>query len=347
MTAPWTPARLEVLERHIRSTTDLAALRAFLDEVPVRFDAERYTLVVALYNLGLALIGRPAMAYAISERLTREPVPPKRDAPRRQLYRLALSNALYASLQIPDTALGLQAVARVKTLGREQPAILHNVACVLARAGRDDDAAAAIVEAVAAGYDNVHLLVADDDLVRLMGRDDVRAVLARRTSAIDAAIRAQLDVLGPRFMHAGGVPPDVERLWRMLVGRDARLHPDPDRATLRLGSQEVTLLEDPEGVALPGTLKDGVVPVSLVDDLLVLAVPRGDAGVVFVAVDDGGVSRLADQSLGGLLAVLAPSAAERAFVTSLFKEYAPESGPPPTPCLTVDTDDVAVFEARR
>lgn len=340
-TKPWTLAALAAFESKLKVMgTD--ELRSFLDGMTIAFDRQHHGLVGTLYNLGIAQMARPTVAFLISERLTRERIPAKRDWQRRRLYLLALSNALYASLQMNDTAAGLQMVARVKGRGPELPSMLHNVACVLARAGRDDDAVAAIDQAVSAGYQSVHLLVADDDLVRLLDRDDVRAILARRSAATEARVQERLEALGPRWVQAGGVPPDVERLWRMLLGEDARLLPRPDDLGLHFGTQGLVLVDDPGDIALPHPLHDGVVPVLFIDDLLVLAAIH-DGQLAFVAVDDEGTPRCADRSIGGLLGTLAPTAPDRAFVTHLFKEYAPAAGPPPTPFEAVDASDVVVF----
>lgn len=335
-------AALAALESKLKAMP-VEKLRAFLDTMPIAFDREHQGLVGTLYNLGIAQMARPAVAYWLSERLTREKIPPKRDWSRRHLYLLALSNGLYASLQMNDTAAGLAMVGRVKKLGPELPSMLHNVACVLARAGQDDAAVQAIDDAVTAGYQSVHLLVADDDLVRLLERDDVRAILARRSAASEARVQARLETLQPRFAHLGGVPPDVERVWRMVIGEDARLLPRPDELGLHFGTQGVILVDEPGDVALPRPLHDGVVPVLFIDDLLVVATGT-DQQVAFVAVDDEGTTRLADRSIGGLLASLAPTSPDRAFVTHLFKEYAPAAGPAATPFVAVDDNELAIFK---
>ena len=339
----WTLAALATLESKLKAMK-VDELRAFLDGMTIRLDRQHHGLVGTLYNLGIAQMARPAVAYWLSERLTREKLPSKRDLPRRHLYLLALSNGLYASLQMNDTGLGLRIVSRVKKLGSELPSMLHNVACVLARAGQDDAAVAAIDEAVTAGYQSVHLLVADDDLVRLMERDDVRAILARRSTAAEDRVQERLETLQPHFATLGGVPPDVERVWRMLLGEDARLRPRPDAFGLHFATMGVILVDDSGDVALPRPLQDGVVPVLFIDDLLVLAALH-DGQVAFVAVADDGAPRFADRSIGGLLATLTATAHERAFVTHLFKEYAPAAGPAPTPFEAIEAIDVVVFAA--
>jgi len=311
----WTPGQIARLESRLKQQPTAAGVATVLAGLG---DARDDMLVARLYNLGIAMMGRPGHAFAINAWLTRGPVPLGPPGRRRQ-YLQALNNGLYAALQERDDAHGLLMVERVGALGPELPSILHNVACVFARAGRDDDAARAIDEAVAAGYASVHLLVADDDLMHLMARDDVRATLARRNAAIEALVQDRVAGLAPSCPD-GVVPDDVVRLWRMLLGHDARLGPEPEVRSLTLGDLSIVLVEDPTGVPLPRPLGDGVVPLLEVDDGLAL-LARHEGRPVFVVIDEDGHPRAADRSLVGLLTTLAGTAADRAFITQVFKEY--------------------------
>jgi hypothetical protein len=334
----WTPRQIARLESRLKQQPTAAGVATVLAALG---EARDDTLIARLYNLGIAMMARPAHAFAINAWLTRRPVPSAQEGSRRRQYLLALNNALYAALQQSDVTLGVGIADQASALGRELPSVLHNVACVYARAGRDDAAARAIDDAVEAGYESVHLLVADDDLVRLMDRDDVRATLARRSAAHEARLQAQLAQLQP-FYPSQAVPDDVARLWRMLLGGDARLHPEQEMHELHIGQQDVILVDDPATVPLPRPLAPGVVPVASIDDGLALLTLH-EGRPVFVVIDDEGAPRVADRSLGGVLATLAGTAADRAFVTQLFKEYASAAGTPATPFEAVLASDVVVF----
>jgi hypothetical protein len=287
------------------------ALCAWLDALPL--EQASNPVVSTLYNAALTLVPKPE-AFFINERIARLPL--RKNDPRRRVILLAINNALYAALASKDNALGLRLVERALRHGDELPSILHNVACVLARDGQHDAAAAALLQALAAGYENVLLLTGDEDLVHLMDRDDLRPLLARRHAALEAQAAARLEELAPHF--GGRVPDDVALLWRMLIANDSRLKAQPNERRLTIAEASIVL-------HLPHERRsDAGVAVLDIDDVTV----RYDLDDDVFAI---GVRR--NKSLPALLAGQYLVDNKRAFLLSLFREYG--SGREPTPSQPV------------
>lgn len=137
----------------------------------------------ALSHVAVCLLLVVAQAEAAPEK----PSPPEKPS----VFELPRLQARFAVVQAQWTALmAQQKYAEAEVLCREQIKIIphnptgpYNLACVLARQGKVDDAVAALGQAVALGFNNVTRIETDDNLVSLYDRDDFKKLREKVVTA--------------------------------------------------------------------------------------------------------------------------------------------------------------------
>jgi len=72
----------------------------------------------------------------------------------------------------------LEVMPKALTFAKENPAILHNAACIYARAGKLDRAMQCVLDAKKFKYENMPKLLEDDDLVPLRKRPAFKKLVA-------------------------------------------------------------------------------------------------------------------------------------------------------------------------
>jgi Zn-dependent protease/tetratricopeptide (TPR) repeat protein len=101
-----------------------------------------------------------------------------------QLY-TAVSEEAYRAKRFDVSA---DAGATAAELSRD-PMVAYNVACALARAGRDDEAASWLARAVDYGFADASLAASDDDLITLHGRSEFRAAIHEIQTSLKGTTR--------------------------------------------------------------------------------------------------------------------------------------------------------------